>query len=66
MLDGADIIAKHERNRGEHQRIEDPEHRRELLEQKRAGRIPKLRDRLLAQVPASTRVARDGSTSAAM
>lgn len=51
MLDGADIIAKHERNWGKHQRIEDPEHRRELLEQKRAGRIPKMRDRLLAQVP---------------
>ena len=51
LLDGADVVAKHERCWGKHQRIEDPEHRRELLEQKRAARIPKTRDRLLAQVP---------------
>jgi len=51
LLDGADVVAKHERSWGKHQRIEDPEHRRELLEQKRAGRIPKMRDRLLAQIP---------------
>jgi len=51
LLNGADVVAKHERSWGKHQRIEDPEHRRELLEQKRAGRIPKMRDRLLAQIP---------------
>ena len=51
LLDGAEIVAKHERSWGKHQRVEDPEHRRELLEQKRAGRIPKMRDRLLAQIP---------------
>lgn len=51
LLDGADVVAKHERSWGKHQRVEDPEHRRELLEQKRAARIPKTRDRLLAQVP---------------
>jgi transposase len=50
LLDGADVVARHERSWGKHQRVEDPEHRRELLEQKRAGRIPKARDRLLAQV----------------
>ncbi|HEV2010525.1 MAG TPA: IS21 family transposase [Casimicrobiaceae bacterium] len=50
LLDAADVIAKHERSWGKHQRIEDPEHRRELLEQKRAGRIPKTKDRLLAQI----------------
>jgi transposase len=50
LLDGADVVAKHERSWGKHQRLEDPDHRRELLEQKRAGRIPKMRDRLLAQV----------------
>jgi transposase len=50
MLDGANVVAKHERSWGKHQRIEDPEHRRELLEQKRAGRLPKTRDRLLADV----------------
>ncbi len=51
LLDGADIVARHERSWGKHQRIEDHEHRRELLEQKRAARTPKMRDRLLAQVP---------------
>ena len=50
LLDGADIVARHARSWGKHQRVEDPVHRRELLEQKRAGRIPKMRDRLLAQV----------------
>jgi hypothetical protein len=50
LLDGEHVVARHERSWGKHQRIEDPEHRRELLEQKRAGRIPKMRDRLLAQV----------------
>lgn len=50
LLDGADVVAKHERSWGKHQHVEDPEHRRELLEQKRAARIPKTRDRLLAQV----------------
>jgi transposase len=50
FLDGANVIAKHERSWGKHQRIEDPEHRRELLEQKRAGQLPKMRDRLLAAV----------------
>jgi hypothetical protein len=51
LLDDKDVVAQHERSWGKHQRIEDPAHRRELLEQKRAGRIPKMRDRLLAQVP---------------
>ena len=50
LLDGEKVVARHERSWGKHQRVEDPEHRRELLEQKRAGRIPKMRDRLLAQV----------------
>jgi transposase len=51
FLDGANVIATHARSFGKHQRIEDAEHRRELLEQKRAGRLPKARDKLLAQVP---------------
>ena len=50
LLDGADVVARHERSWGKHQRLEDPDHRRELLVQKRAGRIPKTRDLLLAQV----------------
>ena len=50
LLDGQDVVAKHDRSWGKHQRVEDPEHRRELLEQKRAARIPKMKDRLLAQI----------------
>jgi transposase len=51
LLDGDHVVANHERSWGKHQRIEEPDHRRELLDQKRAGRIPKMRDRLLAQIP---------------
>lgn len=51
LLHGQDVVATHERSWGKHQRVEDHEHRRELLEQKRAGRIPKTRDRLLAEIP---------------
>jgi hypothetical protein len=50
LLDGDDVVARHERSWGKHQPVEDPEHRRELLEQKHAARTPKMRDRLLAQV----------------
>jgi transposase len=50
LLDGDKVVARHARSWGKHQRIEDPEHRRDLLEQKRAARIPKGRDRLLAEV----------------
>ena len=50
ILDGSEVVARHERSWGKHQRIEDPEHRRALLAYKRAGRIPKMRDRLLTQV----------------
>jgi hypothetical protein len=50
LLDMGDVVARHARSWGKHQRIEDPEHRRELLEQKRAAHVPKGRDRLLAEV----------------
>jgi hypothetical protein len=50
ILDGANVVAQHERSWGKHQRIEAHEHRRQLLEQKRAGQLPKMRDRLLADV----------------
>jgi len=50
LLDLDDVVARHARSWGKHQRIEDPEHRRELLEHKRAARVPKGRDRLLAEV----------------
>lgn len=50
LLDGANIVARHERTWGRHQRVGAPERRRGLLEPKRAGRTPRMRDRLLAQV----------------
>lgn len=50
LLDVDDVVAQHARCWGKHQRIEDPVHRRELLEHKRAARVPKGRDRLLAEV----------------
>lgn len=50
LLDGAEVIARHERSWGKHQRIEDHAHRAELLEQKRAGRASKTKDRLLSEI----------------
>jgi transposase len=54
LLNGGDALARHDRCWGKHQRIEDHAHRRELLEQKRAARVPKTRDRLLANVAGMT------------
>lgn len=51
LLDGDNVVARHARSWGKHERVEDPEHRRELLEHKRAARVPKTRDRLLAEIP---------------
>lgn len=50
LLDLDVVVARHPRSWAKHQRIEDPEHRRELLEHKRAARSPKGRERLLAEV----------------
>jgi hypothetical protein len=54
LLNGGDVLARHDRCWGKHQRIEDHAHRRALLEQKRAARVPKTRDRLLANVAGMT------------
>jgi transposase len=51
LLDGAEVVAAHDRAWGRRQWIEDPAHRKELLEQKRAGRDLKGRDLLRAEVP---------------
>jgi len=51
LLDGAEVVARHERCWGKHQRIEAPAHRADLLAQKRRARTTKARDRLLAEVP---------------
>jgi transposase len=50
LLDGSDVVARHARCWAKHQRIEDPEHRRELVEQKRRASGAKVRDRLIAEV----------------
>jgi transposase len=50
LLDGSVSIAQHARCWGRHQRIESPEHRAELLAQKRQGKDLKGRDRLQAEV----------------
>ncbi len=50
LRDGSVPVAHHERSWGRHQRIEAPEHRAELLAQKRQGRDLKGRDRLQAEV----------------
>jgi transposase len=51
LCNGKDEIAQHIRCWGRHQPIEAPEHRAELLEQKRAAREAKGRDRLSAAIP---------------
>ncbi len=50
LLDGTDVVAEHARNWGRHQRIERPEHRAEILAEKRRARDLKGRDRLRAEV----------------
>ena len=51
MLDGDDEIARHARSWGRRQRVEDPEHRTEILALKRRARDLKGRDRLHAVIP---------------
>jgi transposase len=50
LLDGSAEVAFHDRVWGRKQWQEDPAHRAELLEQKRAASIPKARDRLHAHI----------------
>jgi transposase len=50
FLDGSTEVASHARVWGRRQWEEDPAHRTALLEQKRAARIPKGRDRLHAEI----------------
>ena len=52
LLDGGREVARHERCWGRNQWREAPEHRAELLAQKKAARDLKGRDRLRAEVPA--------------
>ena len=51
VLDGEDVVARHPRSWGRRQEIEAPEHRDELLRQKRGARDGHGQKRLLAAAP---------------
>ena len=51
LLDGDNEVARHERNWGKHQVVEQPKHRAAILEQKRRAKALKGRDRLHAEIP---------------
>ena len=56
FLDGEDVIAEHARSWSRRQVFEKPEHRAVLLEERRAARNLKGRDRIRAVVPAFDRI----------
>lgn len=56
LLDNGIEVASHARAWGRRQWLEDPVHRAALLEEKRAARIPKGRDRLHAEIPGIDRL----------
>jgi transposase len=51
LLDGESTVARHTRCWGRNQWLELPEHRAALVQEKRAARAPKGRDRLRAELP---------------
>ena len=51
LLDGANLIAAHQRNWGRLQTVELPEHRASILQTKQQAAAPKGQDRLRAEVP---------------
>ena len=51
LLDGEKEVARHSRSWGRKQILERPEHRAELLQEKKAARDLKGRDRLAIEVP---------------
>ena len=51
LLDGDREVARHARSWGRKQTLEDPKHRTDLLQEKKAARDLKGRDRLVAEVP---------------
>jgi transposase len=56
LVDGDDVIAEHARSWGRRQIFERPEHRTALVEERRAARNLKGRDRIRAVVPAFDRI----------
>ena len=51
LLDGDREVARHARSWGRKQTLEDPKHRADLLQEKKAARDLKGRDRLVTEVP---------------
>jgi transposase len=51
VLDGATEVARHARSLGRHQRIDDLEHRRELIAERRAANAAPVRNHLLVEIP---------------
>lgn len=51
LLDGTVEVARHARSWGRHQRIEDLEHRRLLIEERRAAGAAPVRDQLFVETP---------------
>ena len=51
ILDGDTEVARHARSLGRHQRIDDLEHRRDLIEERRAANAAPVRSHLLLEIP---------------
>lgn len=52
LLDGTKEVARHARSHGRHQRVDDLEHRRDLVAERRAANAAPVRAHLLVEVPA--------------
>jgi hypothetical protein len=51
VLDGSTEVALHARSLGKHQRIDDLEHRRDLMEERRAANAAPVQNHLLLEIP---------------
>jgi transposase len=51
LIDGTSEVARHARSWGKHQRIEDPAHRRALVEERAAANAAPVREQLFVEVP---------------
>lgn len=52
VLDGTKEVARHARSHGRHQRVDDLEHRRDLVAERRAANAAPVRAHLLTEIPA--------------
>jgi transposase len=56
LVDVATPVAQHQRSFGRRQVIENPQHRRDLVEQKRGGRVGGKQDQICRAVPAFSKI----------